>query len=381
LTDQPAINATSPPQPQSIEDLGWRDFFSNQLDDQFSDQGTKLDESSSEAVPARVIAVHRDALIAHDGQQELRIHLGRHWNKTVSVERPTTGDWLLLDPAREWIQQLLDRQTVLKRVSAGMHAGQQVEEQAIAANIDTLFIVTSCNDEFSEPRLERYLAIARNAAIEPVIVVTKSDLSETAEDYRERVTGIADVPVEIVNALDLTTLQGLQRWLSKGKTVAMVGSSGVGKSTLLNTLAGSDIQETGDIRDTDKRGRHTTTHRSVHLLPNGSLMLDTPGIRELTFAFGETVLNKMFEDIEALIPLCRFSDCQHQSEPGCAIKEALETGKLDKPRFENYLKLVEEEAGNTRRLEERHLAKRRFKNQDTEQQTTRSAKKKRKRRI
>ncbi|HAK51666.1 MAG TPA: ribosome small subunit-dependent GTPase A [Gammaproteobacteria bacterium] len=358
------------PQPASVEALGWRGFFDNQV----------TEEERSECTPARVIAVHRDALVVHDGNQELRLQLGRQWSKTTSHERPTTGDWLLLDSNREWISRMLSRESVIKRVSAGVDAGQQTQEQAIAANVDTIFVVTSANDEFSESRLERYLALAHNAGIEPVVVVTKCDLTHKADDFRNRTLALTDVPVTLVNALDESTVHDLYPWLASGNTVAMMGSSGVGKSTLLNTLAGVDIQDTGDVRDNDKRGRHTTTSRSIHLLGNGALMLDTPGIRELTFAFGQETLSEMFQDIEDLIPQCKFSDCAHESEPGCAINAAIDADKLDRRRFENYQKMLEEESEHTQTIDENRLEKRRYKNQKMEP-GPRDSKKKRKRRI
>ena len=358
-------------QPRTLEELGWRTFFSNQI----------TEAECNETVPARVIAVHRDALVVHDGEQERRVHLGRRWTKTASQDRPTTGDWLLLDPPREWIIRLLDRETVIKRVSAGVHAGQQTQEQAIAANIDSLFIVTSSNNEFNESRLERYLTVAQNADIEPYIIITKCDLADDAESIRQRVKGVTDVPATLVNALDSGTLTDVKKWLGAGQTIAVVGSSGVGKSTLLNTLLGTLVQDTGEIREADERGRHTTTQRSIHLLGNGALMLDTPGIRELTFAFGQDTLSDMFKDIEDLIIRCQFSNCAHVSEPGCAIRNAIETGDLDLRRFENYQKMFDEESRNSQTIDEQRLDKRRFKNRKQGAPSPRSAKKKRKRRI
>jgi len=269
---------------------------------------------------------------------------------------------------------------VIKRVSAGVNAGQQTQEQAIAANIDILFVVTSCNNEFNESRLERYLTVAQNADIEPVIIISKCDLADAPDTYLARTKVVTEVPVVLVNALDPTIAPSFEPWLLSGQTIAMVGSSGVGKSTLLNTLAGHDIQETADIREVDQRGRHTTTHRSIHLLDNGALMLDTPGIREITFAFGQETLSDMFEDIEALIPQCKFSNCTHESEPGCAIKGAIETGGLELRRFENYQKMSEEESHNTQNMDEQRIEKRRFKNRKAGA-GPRDAKKKRKKRI
>ncbi len=348
--------------------LGWRDFFERQIEDNIREQ----------TVPARVFAVHRDALVAHDGAQERRVHLGRKWSKSIGEERPTTGDWLLLEQNRQWIKRLLQRQTVLKRVAPGTQIGQQAEEQAIAANVDTIFITTPCNQEFSESRLERYLTVAAKAQIQAVIVVTKSDLSGAPGDYRARVEAITDVPVFVLNALDSDMTGDIMTQLEPGQTVAMIGSSGVGKSTLLNTLAGEQLQDTGEIREDDKRGRHTTSHRSIHLLANGAVILDTPGIRELALAHGQERLSEQFDDVESLIPQCRFSNCRHESEPGCAIRSAMELGQLDPRRFENYQKLLSEDARNTRRFDEDRLEKRRFRNRKND---ARAAGKKRKHRT
>ena len=357
-------------QPANLKALGWRNFFDTQV----------IEIERADCTPARVIAVHRDALVVHDGNQELRLQLERQWSKTTSHERPTTGDWLLVDANRERISRMLSRESVIKRVSAGVDAGQKTQEQAIAANVDTIFVVTSANDEFSESRLERYLALAHNAGIQPVVVITKCDLIQSGESFRDRTLALTDVPFTLVNALDKTTFQDVYPWLVGGKTIAMMGSSGVGKSTLLNTLAGTHIQDIGDVREDDSRGRHTTTSRSIHLLDNGALMLDTPGIRELTFAFGQETLSEMFQDVEDLIPQCRFSDCVHESEPGCAITAAIGAGKLDRRRFENYIKMLEEGSEHTQTIDENHLEKRRYKNRKLEP-GPRDSKKKKKRRI
>ncbi len=233
--------------------------------------------------------------------------------------------------------------------------------QLIAANIDTLFVVLSCNDDFNPSRLERYLALATEAGVYPVIVLTKADLAEGVDDYRARATAAArDVPVEVVNALDSAALDGLRSWISPGSTAALVGSSGVDKSTLLNTLAGEMVMETGGIREKDAKGRHTTSYRTLHLLDSGGILLDVPGMRELKVAAISDALGEVFDDIEALASQCRFSDCRHESEPGCAVRRAIDESRLDPRRLANYKKLLREDAIHNQSLVERRASERAF---------------------
>ena len=325
-------NKSKSKQHVKLKSLGWRPFFNKQVND--SEWG--------EFTPVRVVAEHRTAVIVHDGFDEHRIKLDRQLNNTLHQRKPTTGDWLLVDLSSEQIWRALNPENMMTRISAGVSSGQKIQEQAIAVNIDILFIVTSANNEFSESRLERYLALAKKTAVRPVIVITKSDLVEDAQSYRKRALAITDTPTVLVNAKEKYSVRELRRWLNIGDTIAVLGSSGVGKSTIVNTLAGTNIQETGIVRTTDNRGRHTTTSRSIHLLKDGPMILDTPGIRELTLAHSKEVLSEMFADIEALLLLCRFTNCTHELEPDCAIRDALAKKVLDRRRFNNYQKLCAE---------------------------------------
>ena len=221
----------------TLNDFGWKPYFANQL------ELSELDTCQ----PARVTEVQRDAIIATTGETSHRLHLGGRWFQLDAIERPTVGDWLLIDNAGERIIRLLARSSELSRLAAG---GQ--DQQLIAANVDTLFIVTSCNDEFNASRLERYLALASNSGATAVVVLTKTDLADDPEAFVEqarRVSGHTEVVA--VNALDAQSLTGLAPWCMPRSTIALLGSSGVGKSTLLNTLAGSERQATGDIREAD----------------------------------------------------------------------------------------------------------------------------------
>ena len=331
----------------TLSDLGLVPFFTRQLSD----------ADLLQARLGRVMAVQRSKLtVACDAAEHL-VELSAALRASSPVERPTVGDWVVLDDSLSLIEQVLERKSFFKRVAAGM-AG---EIQAIAANIDILFIVSSCNEEFKESRLERYLALCAEAGAMPVIILTKADLAEDADAFVARARRTqAGVPVEIVNALDPATLEGVRSWIDDHTTVALVGSSGVGKSTLLNSLSGDTVAATGAIREQDTKGRHTTTHRELHVLPTGGLLIDVPGMRELKVAEVEQSLATVFEDIEELAEHCRFADCQHESEPGCAVWQAIENDQLDERRLENYHKLLRENARTTATLAERRAQERGF---------------------
>ncbi|MEJ2090358.1 MAG: ribosome small subunit-dependent GTPase A [Gammaproteobacteria bacterium] len=331
----------------SLRRYGWSPFFANQL---------SLDELDT-LIPTRVVAVHRSGIVLTDGDREFRLALRSGWFHGDLEARPTVGDWLLVEPERDRAVRLLERKSLLKRRAAGL----TVEVQLIAANVDTIFVVTSCNDEFNDSRLERYLALASDSGAEAVVVLTKRDLADDPDAYADRVRTIAsNVAVELVNALDGSTLSGTRAWCQAGQTVALVGSSGVGKSTLVNTLAGREVQLTSGIREDDAHGRHTTTSRSLHLLEEGALLLDVPGLRELGMVDLERGVAEVFDDVEALALRCRFADCAHQAEPGCGVRAAIESGQLEERRFHNYQKLLREEARNTATVAERRQQGRRF---------------------
>ena len=223
--------------------------------------------------------------------------------------------------------------------------------------MSTLFIVCALNDDFNLSRIERYLATSNEAEVEPVIVLTKADLVTDAEEKRQQVQQLDPLlMVEMLNALDGEQYTPLSSWCKSGSTVAFMGSSGVGKSTLVNGLLGESVQLTGGIRESDSKGRHTTTGRSMHFLPSGGVLIDTPGMRELQLFDCADGVAETFSDIEALAEKCRFSDCQHDSEPGCAVINAIETGQLEQRRLNNYLKLMREQQRNSATLAERRAS-------------------------
>ncbi len=331
----------------SLQDFGFVPFFAQQ---------TSLDEIEHGRV-GRVVEVQRSLITVIDGSGERLIQLTSSWHNAAPADRPTVGDWVVLDDQCSRVERVLDRKSVFRRVAAG----DKTEIQLIAANIDVLFVVTSCNEEFKESRLERYLTLATEAGVIPVVVITKIDLSDDPDSYAERARGVQPgVHVESINALDRNTIDGVMAWIEPGSTIALVGSSGVGKSTLLNTLAGTRIAATNEVRGDDKKGRHTTSHRALHRLPGGGLLIDVPGIRELKVADVDTALASVFNDIEAVASKCRFSDCRHGAEPGCAVRNAVENGDIETRRLRNYLKLLRENERNSASLAEKRSQDRSF---------------------
>jgi len=328
--------------PITLEALGWNPFFAQQ---------TNV-EAISDTPTVRVVAVHRSGL------RVLGVGIDELIPPRADV---TVGDWLLLDRARPRASRLLSRTSLVKRRAPG--TDRQV--QLIAANIDTAFVVTSCNQDFNQARLERYVALAFEAEIAPVIVLTKADLVTDVQTWIDAAQAISDrIPVVTLDARGDEPTAALSSWCRPGRTVAFVGSSGVGKSTLANALIGvlngADAIATQSIREDDARGRHTTTHRELHPTPGGCLVLDTPGMRELQLTDASAGIADTFEDIQALSAQCRFGDCGHEREPGCAVREAIDNGRLDPARLHRWRKLLAEDAFNSASLAERRAKERAF---------------------
>lgn len=297
---------------------------------------------------ARVIEQHRSGYRVTDGERDFAVQSPSAWTRrnTPAEARASVGDWVLLDPIHDQIIHLLPRSALLSRAAAGEH----YQRQLIAANVDTVLVVCGLDGDFNPRRLERYVLLVRAGGSEPVIVLTKRDLCSDLEARMESLEGLRTQGVEVValNARELASREPLLPWLGPGRTLVLVGSSGAGKSTLTNSLLGIERQKTGAVRQTDSRGRHTTTHRSLITLDQGACLIDTPGMRELKLTGDEDLAEAGFDDIESLAGGCRFRDCRHAQEPGCAVRAALEAGALDPARWAQYCKLQGEltEAGS-----------------------------------
>ncbi len=328
--------------------LGFGPFFEKQL---------PTASGGGEVIPARIAAEHRDAYEVWSAAGAGRAQLaGRLRLELEDAVAPGVGDWVLVNDApgpdhTAVIERVLEPRTLFTRGAAGPEARAQV----IAANVDLVFAVCSLDADFNVRRIERYLARIWASGAEPAVVLNKADLCEdTAARVAEVESHAVGVPVHVISALRGEGLEAVRACIHAGMTVALVGSSGAGKSTLVNALLGEERMRTGEVRADDSRGRHITTHRQLVLLPGGGLLLDTPGMRELQL-LDEEGLDSVFGDIAALAARCRFRDCGHETEPGCAVREAVESGALDAARFEHYRKLEREARAN----ELRHDARRR----------------------
>lgn len=332
-----------------LTNLGWSAHFERQVDR----------AADSQLSIARVAEEQRGhyRVLAESGEWRAEL-AGRFRHEAevsgASAAHPAVGDWVLVHlpgPTPEHgtarIERLLERRTKFSRKEAGNRSAEQV----IAANIDTVFLVQSLNRDLNLRRLERYLALLWESGAEPVVVLSKADLCPDREAAVAAVEAVAHgVSVLVLSAVTGEGLEEVGRYLGEGATVALVGSSGVGKSTLVNALLGEERMAVRDIRD-DDRGRHTTTSRHLILLPGGGILIDTPGMRTVILWEGEDGIETTFADVEALAAACRFTDCTHDSEPGCGVRAALADGTLEPARFRSYQKLLREAQRQARKTD------------------------------
>ena len=294
-------------------------------------------------IPARVTAVHKERyeIVCDHGVTYARLKTKEYYVETR--EFPTTGDYVMIHYIPDGDSQIIEtlpRRTCFSR----REPGPIPRDQAVAANFDYVFIMQSLNMDFNPKRLERYLTLGWQSGATPVILLTKADLTDDYWDYLTEVERVAaGVNTHVVSAHTGYGLQRLNAYLQPGKTVVFLGSSGVGKSSLVNAIAGEEIMTVNGIREDDSKGRHTTTHRQLIRLKSSAMIIDTPGMRELGMWDVSEGLGSAFADVERYLGTCRFSDCRHETEPGCAIKAAIGRGELELSRWESYRKLKEED--------------------------------------
>ncbi len=317
-----------------LEEYGYNEFFE-----------ALFAQCADGLEPARIIAEHKSVFIAATGSGELPAHLSGKYLYMLEEKggKPTVGDFVCVKIAEEGDRAVIHEYLPRKTLFGRKDAFSKSLFQPVCANFDTVFICMALNNDFNTARLERYLLMAKESGAQAAIVLTKADISHDAELQSSICRAIAgDLPVHAVSAYDGTGIEELSCYFGQGKTVVALGSSGVGKSTLINAIVGEEVMKTGEIREDDSRGRHTTTHRQLIKMPCGGLYIDTPGMREIGLIDAENSVDEFYSDIEQLISQCRFKDCGHKSEPGCAVKQAIYNGSLTSERYKKYEKYKRE---------------------------------------
>lgn len=339
----------------NLQTLGFSPFFEQQITDQT-------------LRPARVTQQHKHMyrVCGEDFEWLATVSGSYAFHTLQAIDYPAVGDWVLVEqlPGEEkcYIHQLLERKSVFTRKAAG----RDIEQQVVAANIDIVLLAMSLNEDFNVRRLERYVVSTWDSGAIPVIVLTKADLCEDRAPYLQQIERVAfGVDCIVTSAVTNEGMEELQQTLALGKTAALLGSSGAGKSSLTNALSDNNNMKVSGIREDDAKGRHTTTHRELVQLPSGACLIDTPGMRELHIWTEQDSLNIGFEDIDQFAESCRFRDCTHKNEPGCAVQNAIDAGLLEAERLRNYFKLQKEIAFIERKAksQEQLAEKRRSKKQ------------------
>lgn len=320
---------------KKIEDYGYTEFYKGQVEE--------LNIIDKDLIPARIVEVHRELykIITESGENSARLKGSLFYNGEQNNVYPAVGDFVLVKEnhnGEDIIYKVLQRKSKFSRIDSFYE-----KEQVVATNFDYVFIMTSLNHDFNIKRVERYLTAAWQSGAVPVIILTKSDLCSDHGYYRDQLQRAATgVPIFAVSSFTGEGIVELQNYINPTQTIVFLGSSGVGKSSLVNAISGEEIMKVNDIREDDSKGRHTTTHRQLIMLQNGTMIIDTPGMRELGMWDVSKGINAAFDDIEELAVSCKFRDCSHNAEPGCRVKEALENGELSIERWENYVKLKKE---------------------------------------
>ncbi|OGS40279.1 MAG: ribosome small subunit-dependent GTPase A [Elusimicrobia bacterium RIFOXYD12_FULL_66_9] len=321
----------------SLEDWGWDERWAAEF---AAGPGRGL-------LPARVIEEQRGLyqVMTAAGERAARLPGRVRRSAAGRADLPAVGDWLATQDVEGEGEAVLAVRHILPRRSklSRKASGDLLIEQVIASNLDAVFVMTALNADFNARRLERFLTVSRESGAQPVILLNKLDACAQPEPYLEQARAVAaGTPIVALSAVTGRGLESLAEWLKPGRTVGCIGTSGVGKSTLINHLLGTELMRTAATRSKDERGRHTTTHRQLFLLPGGGVLLDTPGMREMQFWDAEQGLKKTFDEIDALAASCRFKDCRHDAEPGCAVKAAVEAGTVAAARLASWLKLTDE---------------------------------------
>ncbi len=332
----------------NVYSLGWNDYFAKTFEP-YKDQGFKA---------ARVTAQFNHTYVLYQSGEYITAEVSGRFQYQANFRKdyPVVGDWVVIKGSegseQVIIHAVLTRQTYLarkmkitggRRLMDGVIGGGSTEEQVLAANIDIVFIVVALDNDFNLQRIERYLTITYNSGATPIIILNKADLCPNLNDYIAQVESVAiGVPIHTTSIFDSSAIDIIKQYLTNNRTVIFVGSSGVGKSSIINILFAEELQITKNISKSTGKGRHTTTNRQLFVHPAGGIIIDTPGIRELQLWCDEDAVEETFEDIKDLALNCKFNDCQHDTEPGCAIKQAIEDGVLTRERFESYLKQLKE---------------------------------------
>ncbi|WP_026881964.1 ribosome small subunit-dependent GTPase A [Clostridium akagii] len=318
-----------------IESYGYTEFYKRQIE--------ALSIGDKALMPARVVEVHREKynIVTEFGEKVAKLKGSLFYNGEQNNMYPAVGDFVLVRPndqGEDTIYKVLERKSKFSRMDTFYK-----KEQIVATNFDKVFIMTSLNHDFNIKRIERYLTTAFQSGALPIIILTKADLCSDANIYENQLQKVAmGVPILAVSTVTGEGLSELQNYIKPSETIVFLGSSGVGKSSLVNNIAGRKIMKVNDIREDDSRGHHTTTHRELVMLDNGTMIIDTPGMRELGMWDVMDGLSTTFDDVEQLASRCKFRNCSHKAEPGCAVKKALDNGELPSDRWQNYMKLRKE---------------------------------------